>query len=112
MKTYNKKSAAVSQLMPEQYRPCSKTDRNDRFKTNTGTTKCQGSMSMWCRASHRSRPSINSTEAPAGRASQSLLNRRTWRSEERRVGKSVSVRVDLGGRRIIKQKNTKTYQVL
>src|SRR3546814_19614481 len=28
------------------------------------------------------------------------------RSEERRVGKSVSVRVDLGGRRIIKKKNT------
>src|SRR3546814_17161709 len=35
---------------------------------------------------------------------------RVWRiarSEERRVGKSVSVRVDLGGRRIIKQKNKK-----
>src|SRR3546814_11953575 len=31
------------------------------------------------------------------------------RSEERRVGKSVSVRVDLGGRRIIKKK-TKTKQ--
>src|SRR3546814_16439011 len=31
------------------------------------------------------------------------------RSEERRVGKSVSVRVDLGGRRIIKKKtNNKT----
>src|SRR3546814_17108053 len=30
------------------------------------------------------------------------------RSEERRVGKSVSVRVDLGGRRIIK-KTTHTY---
>src|SRR3546814_7467444 len=33
---------------------------------------------------------------------------RRWleaRSEERRVGKSVSVRVDLGGRRIIKNKN-------
>src|SRR3546814_14448496 len=30
----------------------------------------------------------------------------SWRrSEERRVGKSVSVRVDLGGRRIIKKKN-------
>src|SRR3546814_14727148 len=29
------------------------------------------------------------------------------RSEERRVGKSVSVRVDLGGRRIIKQKNNR-----
>src|SRR3546814_13494585 len=28
------------------------------------------------------------------------------RSEERRVGKSVSVRVDLGGRRIINKKNT------
>src|SRR3546814_15134598 len=27
-----------------------------------------------------------------------------YRSEERRVGKSVSVRVDLGGRRIIKKK--------
>src|SRR3546814_13248508 len=34
------------------------------------------------------------------------------RSEERRVGKECSVRVDLGGRRIIKQKNkriTSTY---
>src|SRR6056297_4012513 len=29
------------------------------------------------------------------------------RSEERRVGKSVSVRVDLGGRRIIKKKKTR-----
>src|SRR3546814_14153062 len=28
-----------------------------------------------------------------------------YRSEERRVGKEVSVRVDLGGRRIIKKKN-------
>src|SRR3546814_10556021 len=30
------------------------------------------------------------------------------RSEERRVGKSVLVRVDLGGRRIIKKKQTRT----
>src|SRR3546814_11666378 len=30
------------------------------------------------------------------------------RSEERRVGKSVSVRVDLGGRRIIQKKTRKT----
>src|SRR3546814_20460676 len=30
------------------------------------------------------------------------------RSEERRVGKSVSVRVDLGGRRIIKKKKNST----
>src|SRR3546814_5187013 len=34
-----------------------------------------------------------------------------WRSEERRVGKSVSVRVDLGGRRIIKQKTYKEVTV-
>src|SRR3546814_13688108 len=31
------------------------------------------------------------------------------RSEERRVGKSVSVRVDLGGRRIIKKKKKQKY---
>src|SRR3546814_19870708 len=39
-----------------------------------------------------------------GHASQQHLGQR-GRSEERRVGKSVSVRVDLGGRRIIKKKN-------
>src|SRR3546814_10972528 len=32
------------------------------------------------------------------------------RSEERRVGKSVSVRVDLGGRRIIKKKKKKSTE--
>src|SRR3546814_13484929 len=32
------------------------------------------------------------------------------RSEERRVGKSVSVRVDLGGRRIIKKKKKSNYR--
>src|SRR3546814_11854937 len=31
------------------------------------------------------------------------------RSEERRVGQSVSVRVDLGGRRIIKKKTDREY---
>src|SRR3546814_4296926 len=35
---------------------------------------------------------------------QSALCATSRRSEERRVGKSVSVRVDLGGRRIIKKK--------
>src|SRR3546814_14849021 len=34
------------------------------------------------------------------------------RSEERRVGKSVSVRVDLGGRRIIKKKNIDIVRTL
>src|SRR3546814_13514604 len=33
------------------------------------------------------------------------------RSEERRVGKSVSVRVDLGGRRIIKKKKNNIIQI-
>src|SRR3546814_21015635 len=32
------------------------------------------------------------------------------RSEERRVGKSVSVRVDLGGRRLLKKKQTHRVQ--
>src|SRR3546814_13378854 len=40
-----------------------------------------------------------------------MLLARAARSEERRVGKSVSVRVDLGGRRIIKQKTKKTQTV-
>src|SRR3546814_13247829 len=35
----------------------------------------------------------------------SALKAKAERSEERRVGKSVSVRVDLGGRRIIKKKS-------
>src|SRR3546814_21085969 len=34
------------------------------------------------------------------------------RSEERRVGKSVSVRVDLGGRRIIKKKREVTLEYI
>src|SRR3546814_17006019 len=35
-----------------------------------------------------------------------------WRSEERRVGKELSVRVDLGGRRIIKKKKTQTNDTI
>src|SRR3546814_16873967 len=40
------------------------------------------------------------------------IRRRSWpcRSEERRVGKSVSVRVDLGGRRNIKKKKESNKQ--
>src|SRR3546814_2101459 len=34
------------------------------------------------------------------------------RSEERRVGKELSVRVDLGGRRIIKKNNKKSIMML
>src|SRR3546814_14607007 len=40
---------------------------------------------------------------------QPRTSRSDHRSEERRVGKSVSVRVDLGGRRIIKKKKIKTH---
>src|SRR3546814_4729438 len=41
-------------------------------------------------------------------AARSICSR--TRSEERRVGKSVSVRVDLGGRRIIKKKKKRTIK--
>src|SRR3546814_817545 len=41
------------------------------------------------------------------REKQAFLAEHRGRSEERRVGKSVSVRVDIGGRRIIKKRNTK-----
>src|SRR3546814_15022267 len=40
------------------------------------------------------------------------LGRIEARSEERRVGKSVSVRVDLGGRRIIKKKNNNQKKII
>src|SRR3546814_13875190 len=41
-------------------------------------------------------------------SSKRIVRSEGKRSEERRVGKSVSVRVDLGGRRIIKKKKTDT----
>src|SRR3546814_20972353 len=42
--------------------------------------------------------------APAAPVEAVQVQQQQIRSEERRVGKSVSVRVDLGGRRIIKKK--------
>src|SRR3546814_12069658 len=67
-------------------------------------------------------PSCTDTQAGATRVrvgcmARALENRMfiaqavTTRSEERRVGKSVSVRVDLGGRRIIKKKKQKEQQI-
>src|SRR3546814_18038466 len=47
-------------------------------------------------------PSALKTEIAPGR----IVDMKGARSEERRVGKSVSVRVDLGGRSIIKKKKT------
>src|SRR3546814_14752098 len=47
--------------------------------------------------------------SPPDRSPSARRRRSTGRSEERRVGKSVSVRVDLGGRRIIKKKNHSTH---
>ena len=65
MKTTNKNLEAVSPLTLEQCRGSrSKTARSDRFGTNTGTTKSRDSTSMWCRASHYSRPPTNSTAVP------------------------------------------------
>src|SRR3546814_13111085 len=48
--------------------------------------------------------------SPSSRVATSSSSVR--RSEERREGKRVSVRVDLGGRRIIKKKKRKSNQVL
>src|SRR3546814_18807732 len=46
---------------------------------------------------------------PGMMAEAAVFNIQKGRSEERRVGKSVSVRVELGGRRILQQKkNTQT----
>src|SRR3546814_12360897 len=47
--------------------------------------------------------SINGEYIPERMRMDPELAKTAYRSEERRVGKSVSVRVDLGGRRIIKK---------
>src|SRR3546814_13671461 len=52
---------------------------------------------------------------PSVSSSATTMTKPRARSEERRVGKECAVRVDLGGRRIIKKKNkkkNKTYRDL
>src|SRR3546814_4802457 len=56
-----------------------------------------------CSSDLRPAPEGGRPSSPARIASPSPSSQ-SGRSEERRVGKSVSVRVDLGGRRIIKKK--------
>src|SRR3546814_12392624 len=56
------------------------------------------------------RPVILETDASgimARRMLAKMIREEQQRSEERRVGKECVVRVDLGGRRVIKKKNTK-----
>src|SRR3546814_13871677 len=48
---------------------------------------------------------VNGIDNKFCETNESVIASARERSEERRVGKSVSVRVDLGGRRIIKKKN-------
>src|SRR3546814_19020044 len=58
-------------------------------------------------------PNRSSPQAEPGgwaRSGRWEIHSRRERSEERRVGKSVSVRVDLGGRRIIKKKKKEAQQ--
>src|SRR3546814_15282910 len=58
----------------------------------------------------KSLPPVASRNPSACSLRMSLkLNHGARRSEERRVGKELSVRVDLGGRRIIKKKNKTKY---
>src|SRR3546814_12406501 len=60
------------------------------------------------RAAARRAATIFQPDMLPDRSSSSTTSRgRTGRSEERRVGKSVSVRVDLGGGRIIKKQKHK-----
>src|SRR3546814_12221712 len=67
-----------------------------------------GARSHWPRCFHSSRSGRAAHYSQGGVEGHDLrpylvLWPNTGRSEERRVGKSVSVRVDLGGRRIIKK---------
>src|SRR3546814_19504560 len=64
--------------------------------THNGTGGLRGKGHWHHKVGHGSRRA-------AGRPTRRIA--KPQRSEERRVGKSVSVRVDLGGRRIIKKKN-------
>src|SRR3546814_16044987 len=58
------------------------------------------------RAHHRYRPAERQGAAGQPKICESLASARSSRTEERLSGKSVSVSVDLGGRRIIKNRNT------
>src|SRR3546814_20692695 len=51
-------------------------------------------------------PAVGDRDRPARRARRGAARPSQHRSEERREGKSVSVRVDLGGSRIIKKTKT------
>src|SRR3546814_12237181 len=52
-----------------------------------------------------SRKACTHGRAKPGSTRRHAVGSGSWRSEERRVGKAVSVRVDLGGRRLIKKIN-------
>src|SRR3546814_12685280 len=58
------------------------------------------------------RPAVRHAQIALGRerTGLDLAEADRERSEERRVGTSASVRVDLGGRRIIKKKNKRTLR--
>src|SRR3546814_9440751 len=78
--------------------------RHTRCALVTGVQTCALpiSMSAIIPRSEHPRPACRFSRSATRRASPA-----TRRSEERRVGKELSVRVDLGGRRIIKKKKQK-----
>src|SRR3546814_18196272 len=69
-----------------------------RFNSTTGDG------ATWASASYSA--TICGQSVSSGRAARAWQAARAARSEERREGQSVSVRVDLGGRRIINKKNS------
>src|SRR6056297_3840562 len=82
--------------------------RHTRFSGVTGVQTCALPISTGQRRTRRSTTARSKTERPETRPSR---RQPTVRSEERRVGKSVSVRVDLGGRRIIKKKKKTPHAI-
>src|SRR3546814_9778621 len=80
--------------------------RHTRCALVTGVQTC--ALPICWRKTHPAAP----PRRGAGRSRSRRLPISPWRSEERRVGKSVSVRVDLGGsRHITKKKSRITNQL-
>src|SRR3546814_15544474 len=78
------------------------------LKVRSGISDAGGIVQSPLRQPSSSSSKRGSESATAGKVAGRLWIAATCRSEERRVGKECVVRVDLGGRRIIKKKKSRT----